>query len=166
MKTYEEIVKFHRKKESGAVLENLSNAHAKILFENLLEVAAEKGEKVYIYSGTLNKEFYEQLTKTIKSTMEKSDVFVAVAKPREKNQVANNAFAEAVKSGGGELKEGAESFMGEDFPHFILVGNNRYRFEKDDTTKEAIACFNDPRLGGLLVQAGEKLMAGATPHSK
>ncbi len=166
MQTYEEIVRHYRKTESGEVLENLSPPHAKILFENLLEAAVENGEKVCIYSGTLNKEFYEQLTEAIKDTLQKlqkGDVLVAVAKPHGENQVGGNSFADAVKAFGGELKEGVADLVGKDFPHFILVGDRRYRLEKDDETKEAIACFNDPRLGGLLAQASKKLMAGSAP---
>lgn len=155
MKTvYEKMVETYRKKESEDVLTNIDRAHARVLFENLLKIAEEKKEEVCIYSGTLHKDFYNQLTDSVESALQKTKVLVAVAKNED---MENNSFAQAVKdSPNGEFKKDVD-VLGEKYPHFILVGDKRYRFEKDDITKEAIACFNDSLLGEMLVGAKQRL---------
>ncbi len=152
---YEKIVEKYRKKESENVLTNLSRPHAKILFDNLLKIAEDKKEQVCIYSGTLNKDFYNQLVDSVKSALEKTEVLVAVSNDED---MKGNDFAKAVdESDNGKLKIGVKSEFYAGYPHFILVGDKRYRLEKDDVTKEAIACFNDPILGEMLTGAKHRL---------
>lgn len=154
---YEKMVEQYRKTESNRILMNFSRAHAKVLFENLLKAAEENGEEVCIYSGTLHKDFYNQLTENVKRALEKTRVLVAVVNDED---MENNSFAQAVDdSPNGKFRKGV-SVLGAKHPHFILVGDKKYRFEKDDITKEAIACFNDSLLGEMLVDAKQRLFPG------
>ena len=152
---YKKIVKKYRKKEKEYVITILSHFHAKVLFDDLLKIAKKKKEQVCIYSGTLNEDFYNQLADSVKSALERTEVLVAVSKSED---LENNLFAQAVKgSPNGKLKTVHESLLGAGWPHFILVGDKRYRIEKDDVTKQAIACFNDPTLGKVLLSAKRRL---------
>jgi translation initiation factor 2B subunit (eIF-2B alpha/beta/delta family) len=148
MKTFKQIVEKSRRNESTQVIKNASISHARVLIENLLCEAADRKEDVRIISGCLSKDFYNNLVSVLENALEKG-VSVRTVVLNGRDRLAGNLFAEMIE----QHDNGTLTVLDLDVdvaPHFIVVGNKRYRLETHDGHAKAIACFNDEQLGGLL----------------
>ena len=148
MDEFDKVVKDARKVKKYRIIHNASKSHALTLFKNLLEEAKETHEDIKIVTGSLDAEFYGQLTDNLRKCLDagvKCEVIVA-----KEIDIASNEFAKLLDS-----HEHGNIYMGSmepvQAPHFIVVGNNKYRFEVDDETSKAIANFNDDAVGSTLV---------------
>lgn len=158
---FESLVLKARMDESEDVIENASVDHAFVLFDNLISVAAEKREPIKIVSGCLFQEFYNKLVEKVQSSMDSgSNVRILVADCKEGNkQKTGNKFWEAVdKHKNGEIHLLEEDFY--DAPHFIVVGDKRFRIELDDKKRKAFASFNNAVVARSLVNLHDRLWAG------
>lgn len=153
MDSFSTAVKECRKKESSRVLENASIEHAKELFLNLIEEGQVKKENISIVSGNLNTEFYSQLIDVTQKAM-KEGVKVSLLVTNPDVKVENHPFANAIIEGGGNVCRAKKQI---DAPHFIVVGDKRFRFETDHNQTKAIACFNNKEVGKVLNKLFEKI---------
>ncbi len=140
------------------IIKNDSKEYALILFENLLDVALEKTEDVKIVSGSLDKTFYNKLVQKINLLLDKVQVTVFVL---EDVDLSGNHFASAVTERG-DLRVN-KTGKKINIPHFILVGDRRFRIETDHNQAQADASFDDEALGKVLLnfynEAGKAIPA-------
>ena len=150
---------------SDRIIENASIEHALVIIECLLDTARRRKEEVRIVSGCLMDSFYSNLKEAVEGTMDAgASVSVAVLSKTE-DELKGNSFYQAVK----KHNNGQVHFVCDDedlpTPHFVVTGDSGYRIEVDDKKKKAMACFNDPLNGVLLVDIHKKLIgegAGAS----
>ncbi len=146
-------------KEIDRDIENSAFEHAEILAKNLFKAAKKYKEDVYIVSGLLNKRFYEPLTSSVKDVLTQQKVKVIVL---DKADLKNHDFANAiVESPNGELYQAKGKY--EIIPHFILVGNKRYRLETDHAKTIAVGNFNNISIGELLHKAFQSFWNSVHP---
>jgi sugar-specific transcriptional regulator TrmB len=154
MDSFSKAVEECRKKESTRVLQNASIVHAKELFLNLIDEARAKKENVAIVSGELNREFYSQLAETTqKALSEGIQVSLLVTNPDVR--LDQHPFAQTILRAGGEVYEATEKLAA---PHFIVVGDKRFRVETDHDQTKAIACFNNSVVGHALRELFDTLV--------
>lgn len=133
-------------------IENASWQHALTLFKYLLKEAAEQQKSVYIVSGSLNNDFYNELYSLSKDYLEKivshktkREFKIIILKDEKNTDLSNNEIASfALKNGSLQFHDKQKS------PHFILIGDSSYRFETDHDHTKAIANFNDKKTGKIL----------------
>ncbi len=151
MRTFEEIVEYCSKENSKQVLTNASIAHAHILVARLIKDAAKHKEDIRIVTGCLYKDFYNGLVDELDAALQNGCVINVVVLKKSPSELDGNNFVKKL----GEYNNAELIFLdigADDLPHFIVVGNKRYRLEMDDKQKKAIACFNDEHLGSSLVK--------------
>ena len=154
MENFEKLVQRCVDNDENHTIFNASLSHAAILFENLLDVADKKKEDVRIFSGCFEKEFYESLKGKVVKLLN-SGVKVHLVSDCEKKDLEENEFIKTVS----DHKNGTIKNLSEQkgIPHFILVGDSRYRVELDDSLKTARANFNDSSTGNMLLGLYNKL---------
>ena len=140
-------------------IHNSSEDHARVLFEKLFSVARKKKEQIRIFSGRCDSNFYDGFVETIRGILE-SGGRVDVLAACKKSDLDSNRFFQTVKK---HRNGSAKTVRGLDHvPHFIVVGNSRYRFEIDDVFKSAKANFGDSLTGTILTTLfDQQLMAHA-----
>lgn len=143
---FSKIVADCRKKESTKIIHNASYEHARELFINLIDEARVRKEDVLITSGNLNPDFYGVLIDDTKEAI-KGGVKVKLAVLNPSADIKNNPFANMVLKEGGVVYKAKGEMK---YPHFILVGDKRFRLELDHEQTKAIACFNNPGIGKFL----------------
>lgn len=152
-----------RKNLSNELIDNAAWDHAIYLFQNLLEVAAEKKERVRIVSGTLNKAFYNSLTSALDKCIN-ADVQIDVIIQDKATDLSDNIFVQKIKDYGKgsvyTLKEG------DVIPHMLLIGDKgqRFRLEIDHSQTKAVASFNNFAMGALLVGMYEGVKGRLEPY--
>lgn len=140
-----------RKDEKSDLIDNAAINHALYLFQNLFEVAAENEEKVRLVSGTLNNDFYSELTNKLEACIDKG-VDVEVMLLNGDAEMEGNSFLDKVK----EYAKGRvlTAKRGKNVPgaHMLLIGDEakRFRLELDHEQTKAIASFNNPSMGEAL----------------
>lgn len=145
--SFKKLVEKCRQTESTQIIHNASFEHAKVLFKNLFQIARENNERIRITTGVLRDDFYGELVDDLKACLEKKvEVEVLVLEP--KCNLKSSSFATALKKYGGKLSQLTKSVKGT--PHFIVVGEKRFRFEQDHDNTTAIASFNNPQIGAML----------------
>lgn len=148
MSDFEKIVETCRRKSLNRDIDNSAWSHALILFKNFFLAAKEVGENVDIVTGNLNPEFYGNLSSYAQECLE-AGLKVRLIVLEKNTQLTNNPFAKLIAA----HKNGSIYMPNQDnlsVPHFILVGNNKYRFETDHAQTKAVANFNNPNMGGFL----------------
>lgn len=144
-----------RKKEDERILENASIDHAKELFINLIDEGRVRKEKIAVVSGDLNREFYGQLVEvTRKALAAGTKMALLIVNP--KFQIENHPFVQAVLEGGGEVYRAKDKI---ETPHFIVVGDKRFRVETDHAQTKAKACFNNSIVGKTLRKLFDNLIS-------
>jgi hypothetical protein len=143
MNDFEKLVKKYYEDNSNEQISNGSMDHAKILVRYLFLRAKSKGEDVKIITGTLEKDFYNLFTPSIKDILNNNKVSII-----SENTCVDSAFKQAIlNSSNGSIRENSTVSL----PHFILVGDGAYRLETDDNLKLATASFNRPNIGKFLL---------------
>jgi len=125
------------------------------LYKELLAAALEEQKDVKIVSGHLNPDFYSDLTQIAEELLKKQKIEVIVLDTNFR--IDGNIFAEMVRSSGNDrilVNKNSELTKA---PHFILIGEDKYRFETDHKNTKAIASFNDRRFGLFLFDTFENL---------
>ena len=142
---YKEYVKEKAKKKDAEIFPNGTVEHAKVVIENLFEIAQ---RKINIFSGQLA-DVYESdvILENIKKFLEKSNSELKILlQDVEKNskKLKKNAFVKLCEdfSEKCEIQTAAEDDKTRK-NHFITVDGKSYRFEPNKKEKRAIACFND-----------------------
>lgn len=155
---FEKKVDRCRKDETAELIDNAAWDHAIYLFKSLLEVAAEKKEKVRIISGSLNNEFYSTLSEELQRCIA-SGVEIEVLILDETVDIDTNDFARMVKNHakGAVLKVPQGSPIGA--PHMLVIGENgqRFRLEIDHSQTKAVASFNNADMGKSLLRIYENV---------
>ena len=148
---FEQFVKKCAENNSSEIIENISTGHALVLARHLFAAAGRDRETVRIVSGRLLKSFYEELKEAAREALDLGARFKVVVLSDDPTQFRENGFADLVeKHENGEihvLNKGAESM-----PHFMVVGESRYRIEVDASRKIARAAFNDDIIAPALVR--------------
>lgn len=156
-----ELVEKSREKKSSQTIYNASIEHAEVLLKNLFKVAIDNKKDVKIVSGNLNDDFYKKLVDDARKAFEKG-CKVSLIVLNQKVDLKDNAFANAVKNNAsGEVLQQTKSttcFL----PHFMLVGKDAFRIEKDHEQTKAIASFNDQEIGTVLYESFEELKSKIT----
>lgn len=159
MKSFEQIVEEYRKKNVQEMISNDSLAHGAVLFDNIFDAALEKKLDVKIVSGSLAKNFYSSFTRKASELLKSNKVDVVLTSPND-NELKDNTFFSAVKlSPKGSVKYLASPGIG----HFIVAGDNIYRFELDHDLCKALANFNDKLVGSRLQRDFAELAQLAKP---
>jgi hypothetical protein len=146
MDSFTKVLVECRKKESTRMLHNASIEHAKVLFENLIDMGRELKEPIRIVSGKLNTEFYGQLTDKAEQALKENTPIELVVVDPDIN-LDDNPFANIIRESGGHVYQTTEKI---EYPHFILVGEKRFRLETDHAQTKAVACFNNIEVGTFL----------------
>lgn len=155
MDSFEKLVKDCRKNKSDRIIHNASIDHAAILVDNLLESSKYDKAKVSMVSGKLTDSFYSPLSEKFKECLDNgSKVEIVVL---DEADLSENTLAKLVEvhENGSLLKKILPP--DKQFPHFILVGGNRFRAETDPELVKAIASFNVPGTGKILKSIFEQL---------
>lgn len=149
MDSFERIVRDCAKNNRSRVIENASAEHALVLIRILFETAMRHKEEVRIVSGQLLKSFYEQLVDTACQALDR-DVRFSVIVLTDSQRLKGNRFAELMT----DHKNGSIAVIDADTrpPHFVIVGERRYRVEMDDERKIALASFNDDTITPMLLE--------------
>jgi hypothetical protein len=143
MNDFEKLVKKYYDNNSDEQISNGSMKHAKILVKYLFLYAKKTGKDVKIITGTLEKDFYNLFTESIKDILNNNKVSII-----SENACEDSVFKQTVlNSSNGSIAENNTNSL----PHFILVGNATYRLETDDNLKLATASFNRPNIGKFLL---------------
>ncbi len=148
---FQKLVENCRKKNLNKDIHNSAWPHALILFKELLTAATEHGENVCIVTGNLKAEFYDQLTDVAQKCLD-ADLKIELNILEPDANVSGNSFAELIKGHDRGIFSQATTSDSIHIPHFILVGNKRYRFEVNHAKTKAIANFNNQSMGEALKQ--------------
>jgi len=163
MDSFEALVKKYRKRKSPQVIHNASKKHAEILIRNLLQEALEKNENIKIVSGNLDDKFYNNLAEELGDCLNAGiQVEVVVLNSRD---LSGNRFAEKIRenSNGTLIQNNKDEEI--NFPHFVLVGENKFRSETNHNKARAIASFNNPSICETLSDIFEKIKNWISPNS-
>ncbi len=149
---FEELVVRCRKKNIDRDIHNSSWDHALILFKNLFLSARNSKQPVRIVTGTLNPDFYGELVDCVEETMKKQKVELIVLE-RNMEGLNSNAFASAIKSNpNGRLFVKHNNDEDIQTSHFVVVGEDKYRFELNHEQTQAVANFKNKTMGEQLVK--------------
>ena len=149
-----------RKRELPDLIHNSARQHAKYLIEQLLDVAAEKHEDVRLISGELRDDFYGDLVslfEAVKSKGANVEILVLNNIPVEKNSLASWAKKQNALFRPRDCREPITA------PHMLLVGErgHRFRLETDHAQAKAVASFNNPFMGEMLLSIYDQAKAQA-----
>lgn len=137
-----------RKRRSSEIIRNFSSENAKIIMENLIELAINAKLDVRLITGVLANNTYDSLATHFERALGAVNrVKIIILDKMNADLENNNTYKMVRKHPNGRilcLSENAGSY-----PHFMLIGSVAYRIEVDDRTKEAYACFDD--VDGLVV---------------
>lgn len=160
MDSFERTVRDYAKNDRPGVIENASVEHALVLIRILFETAIRHKEEVRIVSGRLFKSFYEELVDTARRALDYGVQF-SVLVLTSKRQLEGNEFAKLITdhdNGSIAVIEDGD----ERLPHFVIVGDRRYRIEIDDERKIAVASFNDDTITPMLLEFYSRLECRAS----
>lgn len=143
---FAKVVAESRKKESPRMIYNASIDHAKLLFTELIQDAIERKEDIRIVSGELNPTFYGALTDDATRALDKK-ITIKLIVLNPDIDLTKNPFVSILLNKGGEVYK-AKSKL--DMPHYILVGDKRFRLELDHKQAKAVASFNNEGIGKTL----------------
>lgn len=156
MDDFARVVAQCRADQSPRILNNASIEHAKVLFENLIKEGINRKEEIRLISGNLNEEFYNKLLYLADELIEQNiNVQIIIAYPD--TDIKNNQFANKINSVDKRCVYKAKQKI--NVPHFILVGDKRFRIETDHEETKAIACFNNEVVGKSLKTIFEQAKA-------
>ncbi len=148
MDKFSQTVKKCREKESDLMLDNASFDHALVLCENLLGAAKDHNESVRIVTGSLAPVFYDKLIGAVTAYLKSEDAKIDVIVIDPCADMANSEFAKVL-----EDDKRCNLYVSKNkvaYPHFMLIGEKRFRLETDHNKIKAKACFNNPNLGRFL----------------
>lgn len=140
-----------RAKNLPDLIENAAWDHAVTLFKELLGAAAENEEMVRVVSGTLNSQFYNELSDELDACI-KAGVNIELIVLDGDADLVGNVFAEKI-----EAYENGEAFKVAkankiSAAHMLLIGDGRrFRLETDHEQTKAIASFNNGSMGESLL---------------
>lgn len=135
-----------RRKQSSQMIHNASYEHAKVLFANLIQEAGDLKEDVIIVSGELHQDFYGSLTEETECALKKGvRVRLAVLSPGA--DMEQHPFVDLLRRYNATIYTPSNSLS---IPHFILVGDKRFRLETDHKQTKAVASFNNQQAGAVL----------------
>ncbi len=138
-------------------IHNASIHHAQIIVRELFKSAAIHKEGIRIVSGCLQDDFYrDDLALHAEEALRCGSRIQILVLERTRDHLASNELfrlvhphprGEVITPDSAPTPGAIQTF----WAHFILVGDSRYRIEKDDGRKDAIASFNDRALGEVLM---------------
>ena len=161
MDSFERIVQDYAENDSPHVIENASIDHALVLIGRLFETARRHKEEVRIVSGRLLKSFYQNLIDSARKVLDDGVQVSVVVLSNDDSQLNGNGFYDLLN----RHKNGRVDVLDRDaesMPHFVVVGERRYRVEVDDKRKKAFAAFNDDTIAPVLVGIHAKLQETAS----
>lgn len=153
MDEFEKLVSKCQRHKINRDIENSAWVHALTLFKYLLKEAAENSHKVSIVTGSLNNDFYNELydlSKEYLSKLRENNIPISIIILKDNKgelSLKSNKFAEFVEE---DSKNSISYTENVKMPHFILIGNDCYRFETDHEHTKAFANFNDTATGKIL----------------
>jgi len=138
-----------RKKKSSQVIENEAIEHASILFKNLIKIATDEKEEIRIVSGNLREDFYSDFIPNVRTYLSGEAAKIELIVLNTAIDLDLHSFASILEK---SQKCKVWQVDPEEFksPHFILVGDRRYRLETDHDRTKAVACFENELVGGFL----------------
>lgn len=135
-----------RKKQSSLMIHNASYEHAKILFINLLQEASVRKEDVIITSGKLYLDFYNSLIDETEKIL-KNGVKIRLAVINPEPDLEQHPFVSLLRKYNATIYTATASCS---LPHFILIGDKRFRLETDHEQTKAVASFNNQQIVSVL----------------
>ena len=161
---FTKLVERCRKNQDSRLIENAAWSHAQTLFVNLIQAAFERSrvEPIRIVTGSLNKDFYasDKIIDAIATYLSKEGANIEVVVLNSDADLTDHPFVEAVKnSGKGSVIVADANAPLQQVPHFIVVGDRRFRLETDHGQTKAIACFNNKEIGAYLINLYKRVFA-------
>ncbi|MDQ6950809.1 MAG: hypothetical protein Q9M26_04010 [Mariprofundales bacterium] len=164
MYNFEKLVEKCRKDEKYFVIHNASRAHARILFQNLLIESAEKHEDVCLLSGKLDAKFYDDLLPDVTKALQAGVKVRVLIAENDSKAPPSQRFIDAVcQFENGTVRTNTD--LSSNIPHFIVVGDHKYRLELDDDASRAVANFRDEMVGQRLVSGFNDVWGRSPSHA-
>lgn len=147
---FQDLVNMCYKTRSPRLISNMSFAHAHVLIEKLFRLARDRKQDVRIITGSLNDEFYSEHASDVTNFLSDGagKLEVIVVDPRW--NATNNRFAKAAVDGKGTLLKVRQRTSMVGVPHFLLVGKEAFRVERDPEQVQAVASFFSPDFAAFL----------------
>lgn len=164
MESFISLIEECRKGKKNRIIHNASKDHAFALFSSLIDEARKTKEDVRIISGNLDRDFYAKLADSITTCMD-DGVKVSVSVVSHEFDVDANTFAQAVKKHENGKLFVSPNDLEVEGPHFLVVGENKFRLELDHDQAKAIANFNDPKVGKTLVNVFNRISQLQSKHN-
>lgn len=161
MEEFGTLVEKCRKNEDSRLIYNASIDHAKVLFRNLLESSKKKKEAIRLITGNFMDSFYNDLAPRFKECLEngsKVEVIVCNERDFSGSEVAN-LLKHHQNGSVSKICDGKKHCQ----PHFILVGDKKFRAETNHEQKKAVASFSRPDMGKFLNIIFDQLKPSTTP---
>lgn len=138
---------------------NSTVAHAKILGRALLARAARQKHDVRIVSGTLIQVFWNDMVPAARNVLRRGARITCIVLNQSGFEQDGNEFYELLT--GNEFRLSCKViFLNKnvmDEPHFILVGESGYRYERENRIETALGDFNDPMICNYLRAVFDRL---------
>lgn len=162
--SFTELVDRCLEKELDKLIYNASWDHALILYKRLFKAALMYDDKdIRIISGHLTREFYKELVSDVSACLEKG-VHVEVLVTEPQADIGENEFARAVRASSNGFVYASDRALST--PHFILVGEKRFRLEEDHKQCKAVASFKNQDITGSLIRVFDLIKKVVTQPSK
>jgi len=139
-----------KRKLAPDIIDNAGREHAKYLVEALLDVAASKKEPVVIVTGVFDPGFYGDLVASFQKCVNAGvtiDVIVLDGSRLDSHPITKAISSPRLSVRTIDSMQDPETATA---PHFVLVGDRRYRLERDHDHDIAVASFNDVQMGRWL----------------
>lgn len=153
MNGFKDLVRMCRLKKINRKIFNASQDHALILFRELLNEAVSEKHDVRIVTGHMGELFYGQLEQEFEKCLESDiNIKIVVLNPNRNYEV--DPIVEKIRAKNKNwfiIQSVTDKKVGDQFPHYILVGNKCYRLETDHNQAKAVANFNNPNIGTFLL---------------
>lgn len=168
---YEAMVEGLARHKSDELISNRCSEHAAVLIKHLFLSA---NQSVLIFSGSLNRAVYgrREIVEAARDFIGRGgEIRVVIQKPVAEEELLTHEFLDTLlKDCPGAGARFVVHIGGEGISkvnnHFIVADRTAYRFEKDTTTHEAFASFNDPEIGTNLSELFKALEAASTEVSR
>ncbi len=156
------LVKKCRTQKLDHMIQNAAREHALVLFNELIESATDDGvvDPIRIVSGHLDDNFYSKLVPLVEKYISNSGSNIEVIVLDPNFDKSANSFAQTVdRATNGSLHVLSEDIYSElkSHAHFIIIGNNKFRYETDHDQTKATASFNNASIGGTIMDIFNRL---------
>jgi hypothetical protein len=145
---YRDLLAQSRQQRSVATIPNGSGRQATDMMHELFTMATNQGLEIALFSGELQEAVYEPLVDDLEKFLAPkgrggTEPKIRVLTEKDPAGLIANPFCEMLsRSPEAEILQASP--IAKPMPHFMLVGLDAYRVEKDHGTMEAVGSFNDP----------------------